>query len=132
MRKHYILAILFIVLFCSIKPLTSHAYNGYRLQGQNYGTFDYRDVAPMINAKKGYMIVRLGTTETWYGKQDFVSKKYYKLSGIYKMNYDGLYTFEFYVNNQLVQSMSYYNTQPSKIIKVVNGKPIYEKVKVKL
>ena len=29
----------------------------------------------------------------------------------------------------MVQSMSYYNTQPPKIIKVVRGKPVYEKVK---
>ncbi|PET36003.1 hypothetical protein CN514_24915, partial [Bacillus sp. AFS001701] len=130
MRKLYLLLLITTLFFVTFKPNSSLAYNGYRLDGQNYGTFDYRDVASSINAQKGYMIVRLGTTEKWYDKQDFISKKYYKLSGIYKMKYDGLYTFEFYVKDKKVQSMSYYNTQPPKIIKVVGKKIIYEKIKV--
>lgn len=125
-----------ILLVITLKPISSYAYNGYRLDGQNYGTFDYRDLVPVYNKSKGYMIVTLGTEKEMYGKDLFVSKKYTKLNGIYQMKYYGLYTFDFYINGQKVQSIQYFNSMPPKIIKTIktsNGeKYIYEKVKVKL
>jgi len=131
MKKIY-LVIMAAILFLIVKPSYSYAYNGYQLDGQNYGTFDYRDISQNINKNKGYMIVTLGTNENWYGKQLFVSKRYYNLNGIYKMNYDGLYTFDFYVGNNKIQSVSYYMTNPPKIIKVIGNKVIYQKIVVKL
>lgn len=125
-----------VILLSSLKPSPIYAYNGYRLNGQNYGTFDYQDLAPGYNKSKGYMIVTLGTEKEMYGKDLFVSKKYTKLNGIYQMKYHGLYTFDFYINGQKVQSIQYFNSMPPKIIKTIktsNGeKYIYEKIKVKL
>ena len=131
-NKQNVFIFLAILLVLVLKPNTTFAFNGYQLDGQNYGTFDYRDISQSINNSKGYMIVTLGTNENWYGKQIFVSKKYYNLSGIYKMKYDGLYTFDFYVNNHKIISTQYYMTNPPKVMKTIGTKNIYEKVDVKL
>ncbi|WP_430510725.1 hypothetical protein [Gottfriedia solisilvae] len=136
MKRIYILLIVAIIFSVTLKPSSSYAYNGYRLDSQSYGSFDYRDISPSINAQKGYMIVTLTTEKEMYGKDKFASKKYSNLNGIYKMKYYGLYTFDFYIKNQKVQSISYFNQMPPKVMGVKKTKDgyinIYQKVAVKL
>jgi len=52
------------------------------------------------------------------------------------MKYYGLYTFDFYVNNKKVQSITYFNEMPPRILKTIKTssgeKYIYEKVLIKL